>query len=123
MLFRGQDTFVSATGSRAVVRGQSAHEKLAETLSDQFSLSQGQPSTIQASEMTGTNYVLGRPYTICAAILCAAATMLTLVFISIAGVNVPFSDEWWNAGLVKAVRSGTATLGTFWPPANEHRMR
>ena len=122
MLFRGQDTFVSATGSCAVVSDQGVQKQLRKTLSDQFSLSQGQPSTIQASEMTGTNYVLGRPYTICAAILCAAATMLTLVFISIAGVNVPFSDEWWNAGLVKAVRSGTATLGTFWSPANEHRM-
>src|SRR5260370_16008695 len=57
-----------------------------------------------------------------AALLCAIAALLTLVFILLNGVNVPFADEWWYARLVKSVGSGQASLMDFWSPNNEHRM-
>jgi hypothetical protein len=57
-----------------------------------------------------------------AASICALFALLTLIFILVNGVNVPFADEWWYASLVKSVRSGTATFDTFWSPNNEHRM-
>lgn len=57
-----------------------------------------------------------------AALLCAIAALLTLAFILLNGVNVPFADEWWYAGLVKSVGSGQASLMDFWSPNNEHRM-
>jgi hypothetical protein len=57
-----------------------------------------------------------------AALLSALAALSTLAFILINGVNVPFADEWWYSGLVKAVASGQVTFGSFWSPNNEHRM-
>ena len=57
-----------------------------------------------------------------AALLCAIAALLTLAFILLNAVNVPFADEWWYAGLVKSVGSGQASLTDFWSPNNEHRM-
>jgi hypothetical protein len=57
-----------------------------------------------------------------AALLSAFAALLTLAFILINGVNVPFADEWWYGPLVKSVASGQATFDTFWSPNNEHRM-
>jgi hypothetical protein len=57
-----------------------------------------------------------------AALFCVMAALLALSFILINGVNVPFADEWWYAGLVKAVESGQATFQSFWSPNNEHRM-
>jgi hypothetical protein len=57
-----------------------------------------------------------------AALFCVIAALLTLAFILINGVNVPFADEWWCAGLVNAVGSGQATFQSFWSPNNEHRM-
>ena len=44
-----------------------------------------------------------------AALLCAIAALLTLAFILLNGVNVPFADEWWYAALVKSVGSGRHT--------------
>jgi hypothetical protein len=57
-----------------------------------------------------------------AALLCAIPALLTLAFILVNGVNVPFADEWWYASLVKSVGSGTASFASFWSPNNEHRM-
>ena len=57
-----------------------------------------------------------------AAVLCTIAAILTLAFILLNGVNVPFADEWWYARLVKSVGSGQASFMDFWSPNNEHRM-
>ncbi|HEY2123112.1 MAG TPA: hypothetical protein VGH07_05930, partial [Chthoniobacterales bacterium] len=57
-----------------------------------------------------------------AASLCAIASLVTLAFIELNGVNVPFADEWWYAPLVRSVASGHFTLDSFWSPNNEHRM-
>jgi hypothetical protein len=57
-----------------------------------------------------------------AGLLCTIAALLTLAFILLNGVNVPFADEWWYAGLVKTVGSGQASFMNFWSPNNEHRM-
>jgi len=57
-----------------------------------------------------------------AASLCAIAALVTLAFIVLNGVNVPFADEWWYAPLVRSVASGHATFNSFWSPNNEHRM-
>jgi hypothetical protein len=57
-----------------------------------------------------------------AAFLCWIAALLTLAFILINGVNVPFADEWWYSSLVKSVGAGQASLISFWSPNNEHRM-
>ena len=57
-----------------------------------------------------------------AALLCTIAALLTLAFILLNGVNVPFADEWWYAGLVKSVETGQASFINFWAPNNEHRM-
>ena len=57
-----------------------------------------------------------------AALLCTIAALLTLAFILLNGVNVPFADEWWYAKLVKSVGSGQASFMDFWSPNNEHRM-
>jgi hypothetical protein len=65
---------------------------------------------------------LSRRAALVAALLCTIAALLTLVFILINGVNVPFADEWWYAALVKSVKSGQATFNSFWSPNNEHRM-
>ena len=72
--------------------------------------------------MTRSTYLLPRKPTFFAALLCAIAALLALSFILINGVNVPFADEWWYAGLVKSVESGQATFQSFWSPNNEHRM-
>jgi hypothetical protein len=61
-------------------------------------------------------------YLLAAALVSAFAALLTLAFILINGVNVPFADEWWYGPLVKSVGSGHATFDTFWSPNNEHRM-
>jgi hypothetical protein len=71
--------------------------------------------------MAGANPFLRR-HELVAALLCAAAALLTLAFILLNGVNVPFADEWWYAGLVKTVASGQATFMNYWSPNNEHRM-
>ena len=63
-----------------------------------------------------------RGFKIGTAIACVAITLLPLVFIVFAGVNVPFADEWWYSGLVNTAKSGEVTFGTFWSPSNEHRM-
>ena len=57
-----------------------------------------------------------------AAFLCVIVALLTLVFILLNGVSVPFADEWWYAPLVKMVGSGQASFMDFWSPNNEHRM-
>jgi hypothetical protein len=57
-----------------------------------------------------------------AALLCTIAALLTLAFILLNGVNVPFADEWWYARLVKSLGSGQASFLDFWSPNNEHRM-
>jgi hypothetical protein len=67
------------------------------------------------------NHFSGRPELV-AAFLCVLAALSTLAFILLNGVNVPFADEWWYAGLVKTVRTGHASLMNFWSPNNEHRM-
>jgi hypothetical protein len=72
--------------------------------------------------LTRSTYLLPRKPTFFAALLCAIAALLALSFILINGVNVPFADEWWYAGLVKSVESGQATFQSFWSPNNEHRM-
>jgi len=72
--------------------------------------------------MPTDNNLLSRGFKIGTAIACAAITLLPLVFIAFAGVNVPFADEWWYSGLVHTTKSGEATLGIFWSPNNEHRM-
>jgi hypothetical protein len=72
--------------------------------------------------MPPTEYPLPRRPVLRAALLCAIPALLTLAFVLINGVNVPFADEWWYAGLVKSVESGQATLNSFWSPNNEHRM-
>jgi hypothetical protein len=66
--------------------------------------------------------VLLRKPVLAAALLCVIAALLTLAFILINGVNVPFADEWWYASLVKSVASGKASFASFWSPSNEHRM-
>ncbi len=63
-----------------------------------------------------------RRHDFAAAFLCTIAAFLTLAFILLNGVNVPFADEWWYAGLVKTVESGQASFMNFWSPNNEHRM-
>jgi hypothetical protein len=73
-------------------------------------------------EMPADNDLQSRGFKNWAAIACVAITLLPLVFIGFAGVNVPFADEWWYAGLVNSARSGQATFKTFWSPNNEHRM-
>jgi hypothetical protein len=65
---------------------------------------------------------LSRKPVLAAALLCIIAALLTLAFILINGVNVPFADEWWYASLVKSVGSGKASFTSFWSPNNEHRM-
>jgi hypothetical protein len=72
--------------------------------------------------VTRPKYPLPRRAVLAAALLCAIAALLTLAFILINGVNVPFADEWWYGGLVKSVGSGHATFNIFWSPNNEHRM-
>ena len=72
--------------------------------------------------MTLAKYPLPRRAALAAVLLCLIAALLTLAFILLNGVNVPFADEWWNAGLVKSVKSGQATFNSFWSPNNEHRM-
>jgi hypothetical protein len=72
--------------------------------------------------VTLSKYSLSRRAVLLAALLCTVAALLTLAFILINGVNVPFADEWWYAGLVKSVESGQATFNTFWSANNEHRM-
>ena len=67
------------------------------------------------------NHFMKRPQLVAAA-LCVIAALLTLVFILLNGVNVPFADEWWYAGLVKSVETGQASFINFWAPNNEHRM-
>jgi hypothetical protein len=67
-------------------------------------------------------YSLPKRTVLAAVVLCAIASLLTLAFILISGVNVPFADEWWYAGLVQSVQSGQATFDRFWSPNNEHRM-
>ncbi len=57
-----------------------------------------------------------------AGILCTGPALLTLAFILVNGVNVPFADEWWYAPLVRSVGSGHPTFKDFWSPNNEHRM-
>lgn len=66
--------------------------------------------------------LLPRKYVLAAALLCVIAALVTLAFILINGVNVPFADEWWYASLVKSVGSGKASFASFWSPNNEHRM-
>ena len=68
------------------------------------------------------NDLLSRDLKIGTAIVCGATALLPLGLIALAGVNVPFADEWWCSGLVKSVQSGEATFATFWSPNNEHRM-
>jgi hypothetical protein len=65
---------------------------------------------------------LSRSPQVVAGLLCTIAALSTLAFILLNGVNVPFADEWWYAGLVKTVGSGQASFMTFWSPNNEHRM-
>jgi hypothetical protein len=48
-----------------------------------------------------------------AALLCAIAALLTLAFILLNGVNVPFADEWWYAGLVKSIATGQMLLNNL----------
>jgi hypothetical protein len=72
--------------------------------------------------MPSNNRVSSRNISIGTAVVCCAAALLPLAFIVLAGVNVPFADEWWYAGLVKSVKSGDATFQTFWLANNEHRM-
>ena len=67
-------------------------------------------------------YSLPKKTVLAAAVLCAIASLSTLAFILINGVNVPFADEWWYASLVKSVLSGQATFDRFWSANNEHRM-
>ena len=68
------------------------------------------------------NDLLSRGFKIGTAIVCGATALLPLALIALAGVNVPFADEWWYADLVRLVKSGEATFATFWSPNNEHRM-
>jgi len=68
------------------------------------------------------NQLPSRALKIGMAIVCGATAVLPLALIALAGVNVPFSDEWWYSALVKSVKSGEATFATFWSPNNEHRM-
>jgi hypothetical protein len=63
-----------------------------------------------------------RSRVLAAALLCTIAALLTLAFILLNGVNVPFADEWWYARLVKSLGSGQASFMDFWSPNNEHRM-
>src|SRR5262249_36095816 len=72
--------------------------------------------------MAVDNDHLSRDLKIGTAIACGATALLPLALIAIAGVNVPFADEWWYSGLVRSVKSGEATFATFWSPNNEHRM-
>ena len=72
--------------------------------------------------MPADNDLPSRGLKIGTAIACVAITLLPLVFIASAGVNVPFADEWWYSGLVNSAKSGKATFETFWSPNNEHRM-
>jgi hypothetical protein len=72
--------------------------------------------------LTRSTYPLPRKPALLAALLCLIAALLALSFILINGVNVPFADEWWYAGLVKSVESGQATFQNFWSANNEHRM-
>lgn len=37
-------------------------------------------------------------------------------------VDVPVIDQWWFAGLLHDLDSGTKTLAAVWEPHNEHRM-
>lgn len=67
-------------------------------------------------------YSLPKKAVLAAALLCTIAALLTLAFILLNGVNVPFADEWWYASLVKSVESGQSTFNSFWSPQNEHRM-
>ena len=67
------------------------------------------------------NHFVKRPQLV-GAVLCVIAALLTLAFILLNGVNVPFADEWFYADLVKSVGSGRASLMDFWSPNNEHRM-
>src|ERR1700693_5692066 len=72
--------------------------------------------------MPPEEYSLPKRTVLAAVVLCAIASLLTLAFILINGVNVPFADEWWYASLVQSVQSGQATFDRFWSPNNEHRM-
>jgi hypothetical protein len=72
--------------------------------------------------MPADNHLLSRGFKMGTAIACVAITLLPLVFIALAGVNVPFADEWWYSELVNTAKSGKATFWTFWSPNNEHRM-
>jgi hypothetical protein len=73
-------------------------------------------------EMPLNNRLSSRNISIGTAVVCGTAALLPLAFIILAGVNVPFADEWWYAGLVKSVKSGDATFQTFWQASNEHRI-
>jgi hypothetical protein len=72
--------------------------------------------------MPPREYSVPKKNVLAATVLCAIASLSTLSFILINGVNVPFADEWWYASLVKSVQSGQATFDRFWSPNNEHRM-
>src|ERR1700726_1433499 len=72
--------------------------------------------------MPPEEYSLPKRTVLAAVVLSAIVSLLTLAFILINGVNVPFADEWWYASLVQSVQSGQATFDRFWSANNEHRM-
>jgi hypothetical protein len=54
--------------------------------------------------------------------LAGLSSFFPLALILVNGVNVPFWDEWWLTGLIKAIQTGQASFETFWAPNNEHRI-